>query len=85
MLYDRQRIPELNQFYHMNDDTTKKYVDYESKILDKTLSPYLFNNPIMSGFLDRLRSLISLFFDQFNIIKNWKNFTVDKYFYKHVN
>ena len=85
MLYDQQFIPELNQFYHMNDDITKNYIDYESEILDKTLSPYLFNSPIMSGFLDRLRSLISLFFDQFNIIKNWRNFSVDKYWYKSVN
>lgn len=85
MLYDSKDIPELHQFYHMNDSLEKNYVDYESKILDKTLSPYLFNNPIMSGFLDRIKNLISLFFDSFNIIKNWKNFTVDKYWYKHVN
>jgi hypothetical protein len=85
MLYDKQFIPELNQFYHMNDDLKKNYVDYETKILDRSLSPYLFNSPIMAGFLDRLRSLISLYFDQFNIIKNWRNFTVDKYWYKSVD
>ena len=32
MLYDQQFIPELNQFYHMNDDITKNYIDYESEI-----------------------------------------------------
>jgi len=85
MLYDKQYIPELHQFYHMNDDTTKNYVDYETEILNKSLSPYIFNSPIMAGFLDKLRLLISLFFDEFNIIKNWRNFTVNKYWYKHVN
>jgi len=85
MLYNKQYIPELNQFYHMNDDTNKNYVDYETEILNKSLSPYIFNSPIISSFLDKLRLLISLFFDEFNIIKNWRNFTVNKYWYKHVN
>jgi hypothetical protein len=26
--------------------------------------------------------MMALFFDQFNLIKNWKNFMVDKYYYK---
>jgi hypothetical protein len=85
MLYNDKDIPELHDFYHRNDDLTKKYVDYENIILNKTLSPYIYNNPIMEGFLTRLNKVISLFFDQFNIIKNWRNFTVDKYFYKSVN
>lgn len=85
MLYNKKDIPELHEFYHRNDDLTKKYVDYENVILNNSLSTYIFNNPIMSGFLSLLNSSISMFFDQFNIIKNWKNFTVDKYWYKHVD
>ena len=85
MLYNDKDIPELNKFYHRNDDDTKQYVSYEDSILNKSLSPYLYNNTIMEGFLNKLNRLVSLFFDQFNIIKNWKNFTVDKYYYKHKN
>ena len=85
MLYNKKDIPELHEFYHRNDDLTKKYVDYENVILNNTLSSYIFNNPIMAGFLRLLNSSIAMFFDQFNIIKNWKNFTVDKYWYKHVD
>ena len=85
MLYNEKDIPELNTFYHRNDDLNKRYVDYENKILDKSLSPYLYGNDTMSGFLYRLNKLVSLFFDQFNIMKNFKNFTVDKYFFKHTN
>ena len=84
MLYNEKDIPELNIFYHRNDDIKKNYVDYEKFILDKSLSPYIYNN-IMSGFLTQLNGLVSLFFDQFNIIKNFKNFTVDKYFYHHTS
>ena len=83
MLYDAQSIPELNTFYHRNDDIKKNYFDYENVILDKSLSPYIYENNIMSGFLNRLNNLVSLFFDQFNVVKNFKNFTVDKYWYKH--
>ena len=85
MLYDEQFIPELNTFYHRNDDVNISYIKYEDKILNKTLSSYLYNNPIMNGFLTMLNGLISLLFDQFNIIRNFKNITVDKYYYKHTN
>ena len=85
MLYNEKDIPELNTFYHRNDSVTKNYMDYENVILDKTLSPYIYGNDIMSGFLNQLNGLVSLFFDQFNVIKNFKNFTVDKYYYKHTS
>ena len=85
MLYDEKDIPELNKFFHRNDDLNLKYVNYENVILNKTISPFIYNNSMMSGFLNQLNKLVALFFDQFNIIKNFKNFTVDKYFYKQTN
>lgn len=85
MLYNEKDIPELNVFYHRNDSIKLDYVDYEKVILNKTISPYVYGNPLMDGFLNKVNKLVALFFDQFNIIKNFKNFTVDKYFYKHKN
>jgi len=85
MLYNKKDIPELNTFYHINDNPKKKYMDYENVILEKSLSPYLYSNSKMAKFLSMLNGLVSLFFDQFNVIKNFKNFTVDKYYYKNVN
>jgi hypothetical protein len=85
MLYNEKDIPELNLFYHRNDDVNKNYFDYEKVILDKSISPYLYGNGMMSTFLTKLNALVSLFFDQFNVVKNLKNFTVDKYHYKHTN
>ena len=85
MLYDEQFIPELNIFYHRNDDININYVDYENVILNKSLSSYIYNNVIMSIFLTFLNKLISLYFDSFNVVKNWRNYNVDKYFYKHSN
>jgi len=85
MLYNKKDIPELNKFYHRNDTLEKNYVDYENNILDKSLSPHLYSNSLMAKFLTKLNPLISLFFDQFNILKNYRNFTVDKYYNKQTN
>ena len=64
-------------------DYDEDFVDYEKIILDKSISPYLYNNDRMNTFLKSLQRLISIFFDNVNIIKNFKNYTVDKYYYKH--
>lgn len=82
MYYEKQSLPELHYMKHLHDDDTD-YVDYENDILNNTLSPYVFSNDIMNGFLQRIKSLISMMFDNFNIIKNFKNYNVDKYYYKH--
>ena len=39
----------------------------------------------MNSFLNKLQRPISILFDNFNIIKNFKNYNVDKYYYKHKN
>jgi hypothetical protein len=84
MHYENQSLPELHYMKHRHDND-KNFVSYEDKILTKTLSPYLFNNDMMNNFLIKLQKLLSLFFDNFNIIKNFKNYNVDKYYYKHKN
>ena len=82
MLYERKQLPELNYMKHRHDDNDI-YVDYEKTILDKSLSPYMYENDVMFGYLKRLQSLVSIVFDHTNLIKNFKNYTVDKYYYKH--
>lgn len=84
MLYEERQLPELYYMKHRHDDDTD-YVDYEKKILNNTLSPYLFNNDIMNSFLNRVQKLVSLLFDQHNVVKNFKNFMVDKDYFKHKN
>lgn len=81
MLFDRKQLPEL-KFLKTFHDSDNPNFDYEKDILNKSLSPYLYENKVMANFLDKLQPMISLFFDHFNIIKNWKNYMVDKYHYK---
>lgn len=81
MLYDYKQLPELRYLKtrHNNNDT---YFDYEKSILDKSLSPHIFENDKVSQYLSQIQPLVSLMFDKFNIIKNFKNYMVDKYHYK---
>jgi hypothetical protein len=84
MLYDRRQLPEIRHMKHRHDDN-QDFVDYEKTILDKSLSPYIYENDIMNGYLKRLQKLTSLLFDQMNVMKNFKNYMVDKYYYKNSN
>jgi hypothetical protein len=81
MLYNRKQLPELYYMKHRHDNDND-FVDYEKTILTKTLSPYLYQNEMMNGFLTRLQPLVALLFDQMNVVKNLKNYMVDKYHYK---
>ena len=84
MYYNEQHLEELYIMKHRHDDDNK-FVDYEKDILNKTLSPRLFENERMFNFLDKSKRLVAILFDNYNIIKNFKNYNVDKYYYKHKN
>jgi len=81
MLYKEKELDEIYFLRHRHDSEYK--MNFEEKLLDRTLSPYLFNNAVMGVFLKLLQRLMHLFFDKFNIVRNFKNPTVDKYEYRH--
>jgi hypothetical protein len=81
MLYERKQLPELHHMKHLYDDDTN-FIKYDEKILDKSLSPYMFQNDLMNNWLKRMQPLVSILFDQMNIMKNFKNYMVDKYHYR---
>lgn len=82
MLYERKDIPELHKLKHRHDDNDQ-FVNYEKKILNSSLSPYMYENDLMNSWLNKMQPLTSLLFDQINVVKNFKNYVVDKYYYKH--
>ena len=81
MLSKKKQLPEIYYMRHRHDNDND-YVDYENMLLDKTLTPYLYQNDTMNGFLKRLQPLVGLLFDQMNVVKNFKNYIVDKDWYK---
>lgn len=82
MLYQRKQIKELYDLKHRHDDNDQ-YVDYENQILDSSLTPYMYKNDMMNSWLKKMQPLISILFDKMNVIKNWKNYIVDKDYYQH--
>lgn len=82
MLFEKKELPETFFIKHRHDNQNN-HVDYESKILDSTLSPYIYNNDMMNTWLKKMQPLLSILFDKMNIVKNFKNYIVDKYEYKH--
>ena len=81
-LYELKDLPELYHMKHLHDDNDQ-FVDYENKILTSSLSPYMYNNELMNNWLTRMQPLVGMLFDKMNIMKNFKNYTVDKYYYQH--
>jgi len=84
MLYKDSKLEELYTLKHRNDDDFE-YLDYENKIFYKTLSNHIFKNDMMYYFISRLQPLMSNFFDRMNLVKNFRNIMVDKYYNKHKN
>ena len=82
MLHDRKQLPQLRFMKHRHDDF-KDYLDYEKVILKQSLSSYMFQNDLMNTWLLSMQPLISLFLDQMNVMRNFKNYMVDKYHHKH--
>lgn len=83
MLIKKKEIEELYDLKHHNDSYPKGF-NYFDNILKKTLSPYLFQNDNVNGFLLRLEPMIALLFDKVNVMRNWKNWYVDKYKNDHI-
>lgn len=83
MLVEKKELPEIYYMKHRHD--SKEVRTNENNLLQKTLSPYLFNNNTMNYFLKLLQTLVYLLFDQVNLVRNFKNPTVDKYEFRHLD
>ena len=84
MLYKDSKLDELYKMKHRSDDDNM-FVDYENQIFYKTLSNHIFKNDMMFYFISKLQPLMASFFDRINLVKNFRNIMVDKYYYKHKN
>lgn len=84
MLQEKTQLPDLYYLKHRHDDDVE-FVSYEDNILTNSLSTHVYKNDRMNNFLSTLQKMVALMFDQTNIIKNWKNYMVDKWYFKHKN
>ena len=85
MIYKEKQIPELYDLKHRSDLQSEPGFDWEANLLTRSLSTLLFQNDNVSGFLSQIKNQLVLLFDNFHIIRNWKNYLVDKDYDKHNN
>ena len=55
MLFERRELPEIHFLKHRHDDNDE-FLRYEDKILDNSLSPYIYKNDLMNNWLKRGQS-----------------------------
>lgn len=84
-LYKDSQVNELYVLKHRHDRNQYDAFDIEDNILRRSLSNFLFTNDTMNDFLLKMQGLYALYFDQMNVIRNLKNWTVDKYYNNHVD
>lgn len=82
-LKEDKEIKGIYTLKHKHDNYPTGF-NYLSNILKKSLSPFLYQNNNINGFLIKFEPLVANFFDKFNIIRNWKSWYVDKYKNDHV-
>ena len=84
-LYKDKQIRELYDIRHRNDDFTDKRIDIENNILKKTIPPFTFYNDNMNEFILKCQKIAYLMFDHVNMLRNFKNYMVEKDYDQHIN
>jgi hypothetical protein len=86
MIEEKKHIKELYDLKHRHDTDIAKYrFDYENSLFKKTMSELLFRNDITNQFLIYLQEMQILMFESVLVVRNFWNYTVDKYYNKHSN
>lgn len=85
MIDKNSQINELYNFRHFHDKNQNSGVDYQNKLMSKLLSNILFRNKITNNFLEQIKGKFILMLESNLIARNFFNFTVNKYYNKHIN
>ena len=84
MKYIEKNIPEIYFIKHCHDDNNH-YTDYQKNILLKSVSPFIVKSPTMFEFLSYIQKIVSMMFDNVNVIRNYRNYILDKDDFRHIN
>jgi len=85
MIEKQRHIPELFYLKTKWNNNPNRHFPWEDNMLKKTLSNNMFNNPNMSEYLLQLEQMISLLVESVNVIRNFFNISVNKYYNDHTN
>lgn len=83
MLEEKSQISELYYLKTRWNSRTNRHFPWEDHILEKTTSVRPWMNPNLRGFLQRLQMNVSLMVESTNIVRNFFNVAVNKYYNDH--
>jgi len=85
MIEKEKQVRELYYIKHRNDDLKHTGFDYENKLFRRVFSGLMFDNPTMNSFLALLQKQAVWMIESTLVVRNFWNYTVDKYYNKHNN
>ena len=85
MIEENSQIKELYDFKHRNDSYNNRGYNYEERFVENLTSSYLRSNPTNYNFLKQMEKYYVLSLETLLPVRNFYNFTVNKYFNKHSN
>jgi hypothetical protein len=85
MIEEQKHIKELYELNHRHDYNPDKRFDYENNLYKKAFSHYIFGNDTTNEFLIRLEKMTVWMHESTLVVRNFWNYTVDKYYNKHRN
>jgi len=83
MIERESEIKELYDLKHRKDNEIHTHYDYENNLIRKMFSKYIYGNDKMFGMLDHLKDQWIWMIESVLPLKNFYNFTVNKYWNKH--
>jgi hypothetical protein len=85
MIQKNKHLKEYWYVNHRNDDLKHTGFDYENNLFRKLFSGLMFDNPKLNEFLTKLQEMVVLMLESTLVVRNFWNYTVDKYYNKHNN
>ena len=85
MLQQDRQISELYYLKNRFNDNKYRHFDWENNILKKTTSPIIWENPNTNQFMTLIEKNAALMIESVNIVRNFFNIAIDKYYNDHWN
>jgi hypothetical protein len=84
MIEKDMQIKELYDLKHINDNI-KSGFDYEDGLIKNSFSNVMFKNEMTYNFLNKIKDLLIYSIESNLIVRNWFNYTVNKFENRHNN
>jgi hypothetical protein len=85
MIERESQIKEIYDLKHRKDNEIHTHFDYENELMNKMMPEYARRNDMMNEFVLKIQKLFVWGIETQLTIRNFYNYTVDKYYNRHNN